>query len=126
MVTARFREEGSVLHGTQDGACEGFSIQLSLDGEEAVEEIAALVRLAHKMYFTEDALTRIINVEASHLFSGSETARSLVYSTKITSPSGYVMWPSSTKWSYTPGAKRSPPTPIEGEFTKSSERTTWI
>ncbi len=69
-VTARFREEGSVLQGTQDGTCEGFSIQLSLDGDEAVEEIVALVRLAHKMCFTEDALTREINVEVSHLFNG--------------------------------------------------------
>lgn len=69
-VSARFREEGSVLQGTQEGTCEAFSIQLSIDGDEPVEEIATLVRLAHKMCFTEDALTQVVPVEANHLFNG--------------------------------------------------------
>ena len=76
-VTARFLEEGSVLQGTQDGTCQGFSIQLSIDGDEAVEEIVALVRLAHQMCFTEDALTHVVNVEASHLYNGQRFEVSL-------------------------------------------------
>ena len=59
-----------MLQGTQDNTCEGFSIQVSLDSNEAVEEIGKLIHQAHKMCFTEDALTRAITVEASHLLNG--------------------------------------------------------
>ena len=69
-VVARFREEGSVLGGTQQGQCDGFSIELSMDGDEAAEEIAQLVRMAHRMCFTEDALAHVVDLKASHLFNG--------------------------------------------------------
>lgn len=69
-VLARFREAGSVLQGTQEGTCEGFSIELSIDGDARAEEIVKLVRLAHRMCFTENALSRVVKVTASHLFNG--------------------------------------------------------
>lgn len=65
-----FREEGSVLAGTQRGTCEGFTIELSVDGEENAEEFIKLARLAHRMCFTEDALSRVVKVTASHVFNG--------------------------------------------------------
>ena len=69
-VTAHFREEGSVLGGTQKGTCEDFSIELSIESDAQVEEIAILIRLAHRMCFTESALTNEIKITSSHVFNG--------------------------------------------------------
>jgi hypothetical protein len=69
-VIAHFREEGSVLAGTQNGICEDFSIELSMDGDEPEEEIATLIRLAHRMCFTESALLNVVKIRSSHLFNG--------------------------------------------------------
>lgn len=69
-VVARFREEGSVLGGTQRGICEDLSVELSIDGEESVEQITELLRLAHGMCFTENALTRAVPMTTSHLYNG--------------------------------------------------------
>jgi len=69
-VIAHFREEGSVLGGTQRGICEDFSIELSIDGDESPEQIATLVRLAHRMCFTESALSNVIKIKSSHVFNG--------------------------------------------------------
>ena len=69
-VVAHFEEEGSVLAGTQQGTCKGFSVELSLEGDQDVAEIVALIRMAHRMCFTESALTQTIDVKTSHLFNG--------------------------------------------------------
>jgi len=69
-VVAQFREQGSVLQGTQRGSCEGFSIELSVDSDEPAEAIAALMRLAHGMCFTEDALSRETKLTATHRLNG--------------------------------------------------------
>lgn len=69
-VIAHFKEEGSVLGGTQKGICEDFSIQLSIDGDMPKEEITALIRLAHRMCFTESALSNVVNITSSHIFNG--------------------------------------------------------
>ena len=69
-MTAHFKEEGSVLGGTQKGTCEDFSIELSVNGDMPSEEIATLIRLAHRMCFTESALTNEIKITSSHLFNG--------------------------------------------------------
>jgi len=69
-VIAHFREEGSVLAGTQKGTCENFSIELSIDGDMAIEEIAVLIRLAHRMCFTESALSNVVKITSSHVFNG--------------------------------------------------------
>lgn len=69
-VIAHFREEGSVLAGTQKGICEDFSIELSMDGDEPQEKITALIRLAHRMCFTESALLNVVNITSSHFFNG--------------------------------------------------------
>ena len=69
-VIAHFREEGSVLGGTQKGICEDFSIELSMDGDMPKEEIATLIRLAHRMCFTESALSTAVKITSSHRFNG--------------------------------------------------------
>lgn len=69
-VIAHFKEEGSVLAGTQQGNCEDFSIELSIDGDMPEEEIATLIRLAHRMCFTESALSNVVRITSSHLFNG--------------------------------------------------------
>ena len=69
-LVAHFEEEGSVLGGTQQGTCKGFSIELSIEGDESVEEIIQLIRLAHRMCFTEYTLSHAIEITTNHLFNG--------------------------------------------------------
>jgi uncharacterized OsmC-like protein len=69
-VTARFRESGSVLQGTKEGECEGFDIELSINSDEPAEEIAELIRLSHRMCFTEDALSGEVKLTTRHHLNG--------------------------------------------------------
>jgi organic hydroperoxide reductase OsmC/OhrA len=69
-VTAHFRESGSVLRGTKEGSCKGFDIELAIESDEATEEIAELIRLAHRMCFTEDALSGTVKLTATHRLNG--------------------------------------------------------
>jgi len=69
-VIAHFKEEGSVLGGTQKGICEDFSIELSIDGDESQEEIISLIHLAHQMCFTESALSNVVKITSTHSFNG--------------------------------------------------------
>lgn len=71
-VVAHFREEGAVLAGTQQGFCDGFEIELSLDGELPKEEILKLIRLAHQMCFTESALKGAPKITSRHVYNGEE------------------------------------------------------
>jgi organic hydroperoxide reductase OsmC/OhrA len=69
-VIARFQEQGSVLQGTAEGWCNGFEIELRLESAEPAEEIAGLIRLAHRMCFTEAALTGRVELTQRHLLNG--------------------------------------------------------
>lgn len=69
-VTAYFLEQGSVLRGTKEGRCEGFEIELIIESDEPAGTIAGLIRLAHQMCFTEDALTRKVKLTTKHLLNG--------------------------------------------------------
>jgi organic hydroperoxide reductase OsmC/OhrA len=69
-VVAHFRESGSVLAGTAQGVCEGFDIQLSIESDAPVEEIAELMRLAHRTCFTEHALSGQVKLTTKHLLNG--------------------------------------------------------
>jgi len=69
-VLAHFRESGSVLAGTAQGICEGFDVQLSIESHAPVEEIAELMRLAHRMCFTQDALSGQVKLTTSHFLNG--------------------------------------------------------
>jgi hypothetical protein len=69
-VVAHFEEDGSVLAGTQQGICKGFSIELSIEGNESVEDVVKLIRMAHRMCFTEYTLSHPVEVMTSHLFNG--------------------------------------------------------
>ncbi len=73
-VTAHFREQGSILQGTKEGICEGFDIELRIESEEPREEIAALMRIAHRMCFTEAALAGPVELKMLNLLNGEEIA----------------------------------------------------
>jgi hypothetical protein len=73
-VTAFFREQGSVLRGTAEGMCEGFDIELFIESDEPAEEIAELIRLSHRMCFTESALTGNIPMTNRHNLNGHPIA----------------------------------------------------
>ena len=68
-VVAHFREEGAVLAGTQKGICEGFTIELFINGNMPNKEIMALIRLAHQMCFTESTLSSEVKLTLRHFFN---------------------------------------------------------
>jgi organic hydroperoxide reductase OsmC/OhrA len=59
-----------VLAGTAEGRCDDFEIELSIESEEEPEKIAELIRLAHQMCFTEDALTGKVRLSKTHRLNG--------------------------------------------------------
>lgn len=69
-VIAHFREEGAVLAGTQQGFCEDFEIEFSVNGDLPVEEMSKLIQLAHRMCFTESVLTNVVKITARHIYNG--------------------------------------------------------
>jgi organic hydroperoxide reductase OsmC/OhrA len=69
-VMAHFRQSGSVLAGTKQGACEGFDIEVFIESDASAQDIAALLRIAHRMCFTEDALSGKTRVTTRHFFNG--------------------------------------------------------
>ena len=71
-VNAQFREQGSVLAGTKNGSCIGFEIEVNIRSEESAGAIAEMLRLAHRMCFTEDVLTRKVDVTVRHTLNGEE------------------------------------------------------
>jgi uncharacterized OsmC-like protein len=71
-VIAHFREEGAVLAGTQQGFCEDFDMELSLNADIPAQEIVKLIRLAHRMCFTESALKGTPKITSRHVFNGEE------------------------------------------------------
>ena len=71
-MTAHFHEQGSVLAGTAEGRCEGFEVEVSIDSEEEPEKIAELIRLAHRMCFTEDALAGRVGLAKRPRLNGEE------------------------------------------------------
>jgi organic hydroperoxide reductase OsmC/OhrA len=74
-VSARFSEQGSVLRGTREGRCEGFHIELAIESDEPAEELAELVRLAHRMCFTEAALAAAVEITTADLVNGRPIPR---------------------------------------------------
>ncbi len=71
-VLATFSEEGSVLQGTKRGSCEGFEIELALESTAPEGAIAELLRLAHRMCFTEAALAAPVKITTRHCLNGVE------------------------------------------------------
>lgn len=69
-VNAHFHEQGSVLEGSKQGLCDGFEVLFSIDSDEPAAEIAALIRSAHRMCFTESALTTPVPVTSRHVVNG--------------------------------------------------------
>jgi uncharacterized OsmC-like protein len=68
-VIAHFKEEGAVLAGTQKGRCEGFTIELFINGDIPDKEIMTLIRLAHQMCFTESALSSVVELTFGHYYN---------------------------------------------------------
>lgn len=71
-VTAYFQEQGSVLKGTSTGRCERFDVMLSINSDEPEDEIAELIRLSHKMCFTESALTENVELRCQNHLNGRQ------------------------------------------------------
>ncbi len=70
IVRARFLEQGSVLRGTKRGSAESFQIGVELESDAEQAEIVSLLQLAHRMCFTEAALTNSVRVEFAHRLNG--------------------------------------------------------
>ena len=75
-VVAYFHEQGSVLQGTSEAACEGFEVELDIESDAPEEEITELIRLAHKMCFTEVALTEKVEVRRVNRLNGQTLSMS--------------------------------------------------
>ena len=73
-VIARFREHGSILQGTKEGQCRGLEIELALESDEPQEALRELIRVAHRMCYTEDALSRKLAPSVRHLVNGEPLA----------------------------------------------------
>ena len=73
-VVAHFREEGAVLAGTQKGTCEGFTIELFINGDLPEKEIMTLIRLAHQMCFTESTLSSVVKLTLGHYYNDQPLA----------------------------------------------------
>ena len=71
-VTARFHEEGSVLRGDKQGFVDGFDAEVSFDTDESEEVVREVIALAHRMCFTEAAITRAVPVNAKHIVNQKE------------------------------------------------------
>ena len=69
-VNAHFREQGSILQGTKEGFCEGFEIQLLIESDESPKEIAEMMRIAHRMCFTEAALGSPVDITTINILNG--------------------------------------------------------
>jgi hypothetical protein len=69
-VTAHFWEHGSVLRGTSQGGVDGFDIAIFIESDEPAEVVAKLIRLAHRMCFTEVALALPVKLSHSHSLNG--------------------------------------------------------
>ena len=69
-VVAHFREQGSVLRGTSEGHCERFEVEMTFESDEPEEEIAALIRMARQMCFTESALTEEVRLTHRYRLNG--------------------------------------------------------
>jgi hypothetical protein len=41
-----------------------------MEGDQKVEDIIKLIRMAHRMCFTESTLSNVVEVKTSHLFNG--------------------------------------------------------
>lgn len=69
-VVAYFREQGSVLQGTSVGECERFDVELSIKSDEPEAEIVELIRLSHRMCFTESVLTKKVELRLVDRLNG--------------------------------------------------------
>lgn len=63
-----------MLRGDSEGTCEGFEVELAIDSDEPQPEIAELIRLAHRMCFTEAALTGNVALTQWHFLNGQPFA----------------------------------------------------
>lgn len=71
-VIAHFREDGSVLKGDKRGYVDGFEVEISFETEETGEDVQEALELAHRMCFTEAAITQAVPVTAKHVINGVE------------------------------------------------------
>lgn len=68
-VVAHFHEEGSVLRGDKRGHVDGFEVEVSFETEEPEDTVQQALDLAHRMCFTEAAITNAVPVKATHIIN---------------------------------------------------------
>jgi organic hydroperoxide reductase OsmC/OhrA len=73
-VLARFEEQGSVRANTKSGQCLGFEIELVIASPAPEDDLKKLLANAHRMCFTEHALTASIPVTFKHIINSEELA----------------------------------------------------
>lgn len=71
-VVAHFHEEGSVLRGDKRGFVDGFEVEVSFETEVVDEVIRGALDMAHRMCFTEAAITSAVPVTARHIVNHKE------------------------------------------------------
>lgn len=69
-VLAHFVSSGSVLQGSKNGECTGFEIELAVQSDEEPDVISELLRVSRQMCFTEDALTKGVDLQVTQLLNG--------------------------------------------------------
>lgn len=58
------------MKGDAEGFCDRFIIEISVETDEPTETIEDLIRLAHRMCFTEKALLGNTKIEVIHRMNG--------------------------------------------------------
>lgn len=69
-VTARFRQEGSVLQGTVRAACIAVDAHLELESNEATDRVATLVERAEAGCFLVQSLRNPVRVTTTAVLNG--------------------------------------------------------
>lgn len=59
-----------MLRGDKYGAVDGVEIEFAVDSEEPREAIEEMIALAHRMCFTEAALSQPVPIRVRHLLNG--------------------------------------------------------
>ena len=59
-------EEVYISKGDKHGECDGFEVEFSVESEEPLETIQQMLDLAHKMCFTETALSQPVAIAFTH------------------------------------------------------------
>lgn len=69
-VTAHFLETGSILKGDKNGEAQRYEVEMLIDSDEDAQVIKDLMRMAHRMCFAEDSISKPIQLSYKHVLNG--------------------------------------------------------